>query len=1201
MGEMKVDNDGHQYYEVVAHKAVLAFQHPETGKFFFDCTNCIIKAFTQTDPVNHPSQMPVPGRNGIAYLPHTPEQLAERLTMPVNERMQGVSNISFTAPILTFASISPTRPPTPEGFYNGREGGTPMAEDSHNGTTEERTGVDPETRGLGSLAADDLIEAVLRQLAARHDPGELGRDPHNPDRGIITAEELLDAVREEIVRRHDLTGSGPRAHDRQGEHPPGGKTSMDTGEDTAAEAATASRPSQEDLDQEPLLRYPPSSTASTPPARMISPAQPAQPVLTSCNSFIANAGINVGGASPQATHATEDIPQINGLHALAEAVSTHSTGRATTGSPPPTMSKPPEPGEIQEEDTAPHVLFLSQVARPNSVSAAARLATKDPRLVAQRNAGGAEPPPPGTASSQPFRDAPGRLVRALQGKLACEPTQTPAASHLAQPCAGLWSTSSSPTPAQSHSAGALAVESVARALERNPHRRSISEAAQLPPPEVWSFAGRRYTSSSDDDTVSDSSDGEDVYAASLSPTNVGKLAALTSAALQSGRSIATVRSQPGGRTDEGDSLSSTSSYALVSPVRHPLTVPEAAAVSLEETTRAVKNERHDSSSEVDLPSPSEISDLDGLDFFEKIDMGASQNSEPREIDYFSSHAPFTGEVLMTTHSPNNGSYLTHDSEEEDDDENTTIRPMDVGQDSSRVAATHVDLHPVENSYLRSPSPLSLDTPRSTPSPTSPPATVPFSVLELPREYPPGLYDSRPASAPSSMDPHSRSLASPVTLSPSPSRSRRSSQDSMPPLQPIDGSTNDPSDSSSSDQVTGEPGQAERVNARVIEHDWARIQEELRRLSPSDWWGALDEDWGEVIFGDEPRAPPDYRAEPPQSAEDFFTHILNSTPEPEPSRYQKVQQVMGTLRRGTGIIVNGEMEDGAKLSAINQLNKWAQEQTVDILGARPTLAYAHPMSHTVSLRAAIRDFRVSLTRLELFRDYDMEQEAFLRRQPETFFEGERAGILNMFSEIACDTSTDRLFDFLQIYHPGAVVTNREHRRTLSSGARLHIHIHPNISAFPPAGEGHTGPFSFLYPEHCDENGALIRDMGNQIVETRRALVDGLRNIHDWVVTNRLQETVHRDMRNIPGYQRVPLNPFLFVEELYYLVGVLNILDFDGRANESDIIEQVLYAHPPVTFQTVRAVMRLGYLGGPIPAMAAMAQQELRARGSGRSAY
>ncbi|KAL1750487.1 hypothetical protein FB107DRAFT_279582 [Schizophyllum commune] len=312
--------------------------------------------------------------------------------------------------------------------------------------------------------------------------------------------------------------------------------------------------------------------------------------------------------------------------------------------------------------------------------------------------------------------------------------------------------------------------------------------------------GRRHTSSSEDESSSDSSDGEDVYSPSLFPAD----------------------RRP---------HSSPPPYPIFAPVRDPLSVAEAAEIRAQEEAGPLSETHPSSESEVDLPSMDEISDFEGLDFFEKIDMAASRLGEDSAIDYFSSGAPHATGFISPPYSPTQQSLYTHSSDESVPGEEGTMRahgPDEISEE--HVQLDRVKIFPVEDSYLQPPSLLELDSSTRGNAPSSPPAADPFITLDLPPETP--------------RDSHSRSLASPESLCSL--LTPGGTPDSMPPLQPISYPSSDPSDESSSDS-SDHPDATERAEARNIEHDWARIQDQLRTLSPSDFWGALDEDWGEVLF------------------------------------------------------------------------------------------------------------------------------------------------------------------------------------------------------------------------------------------------------------------------------------------------------------------------------------------------------------------
>ncbi|KAL1684774.1 hypothetical protein GGG16DRAFT_119478 [Schizophyllum commune] len=322
---------------------------------------------------------------------------------------------------------------------------------------------------------------------------------------------------------------------------------------------------------------------------------------------------------------------------------------------------------------------------------------------------------------------------------------------------------------------------------------------------------------------------------------------------------------------------------------------------------------------------------------------------------------------------------------------------------------------------------------------------------------------------------------------------------------------------------------------------------------------------------------------------------------DPHKLRHINCVMSAVQRVIALAAASTAPEAEQLTIISSINKWGQEGIVDILGSRPTLHYANPMAHASGLIAAVRENRVALDRLEQLNDYDTENEIVLRTKPEVFFNSERPSQMNMFQSVASDPSSNALFDYFLIYHRDLLTTDSRARRIFVPAGRIHTHFPPAIEAFPRAPPGQTAPLSFVMNEHRRDHGQGIADMGDVVLEARRALIAGNRHLVDWVHTNGLQEQVRRDMRDIRGHSMQPLNPLMFLEELYYLTGVVNILDLDSREQESDLVEKIIYSHPHVSYQTLRLMMRLGYLGGPVPTMGNAAQHELLVRGTGRTIY
>ncbi|TRM64434.1 hypothetical protein BD626DRAFT_568191 [Schizophyllum amplum] len=428
----------------------------------------------------------------------------------------------------------------------------------------------------------------------------------------------------------------------------------------------------------------------------------------------------------------------------------------------------------------------------------------------------------------------------------------------------------------------------------------------------------------------------------------------------------------------------------------------------------------------------------------------------------------------------------------------------------------------------------------------------------------------------------------------------SSRSSMPSLQSV--TTTDSSDSDAGPASTP-------ISSNEEDRPGTRAQ----AASTTDWLmvegGGSDQDWGEVgaTKSSHPASPGarSDRSDWPtfESPLDYLQKLADGdeAARQDTSRLRHVHCIMSAVHRGTVLFANSTLPENEKLSNIAALDKWGQECTVDLLGSRPSLQYAHPMAGRRALQGAMREFKAGLLRLDQIVEYDKENEDLLRRSPEMQQFSDRPAIDNLFLSVGTTQGSEDLLSAIAITHPAAVYADDQNRWALTPAAALHVHVPPAILDLPRLASGQTAPFTYLYPEHRGEHGALIMDMGGEIVAARRCFVAGLRLLLDWVAANNLQEGVGQEIRGIIGDRVEPLNPLLFFEELLYLTGISSFLYDEGYDAESDVIDKLTYAYPPVSLHRLCTIMRLGYLGGAEPTMAVIAQGERRARGTGRYHY
>ncbi|KAI5891945.1 uncharacterized protein SCHCODRAFT_01032383 [Schizophyllum commune H4-8] len=1139
-GELKRDEQGHEFRELFIHKgsvvrnldpeelahsfiAVVAIQHPITGKMHFDCQDIVMRGFTQTEPSTDREHSPLPGHNGIARLPATMEQLSERFQRQVDDTTGPPPNITFTAPVFVFDAFSPTQPPTPSDII----------EDPPNS---------PPPPNLAPLSASHRIPSPIP--SPEEEALHTNRDTLNEffrEHGLLSTQDLLAALHQELERRQSEERSGLDERNTSESY----AYQLVNGGDQpnpALEVATSIDEELEYADEDPapeqgnpmpngvlrsreyeMLQYPSSrsSTASTPPPVMLTAARPASPVVTrsvgSGTAYIVRGGIN-----------DEEL--------RTETLETYDSESEDVDMREPSRDSGEEEDDSDRGSTS--VFFLAKILGPQSEPAQSSRSTTDPRLGTPRDSSTSGVRRPPNEPEQCFRGTPERKVRGAQGGISSGLAHR--VLSLKSQCASESRQYQTPYPSPTTVAfrsGALALETVSRTISRLSRFAEPVPSGEHDDGESlggWSLAGRGHTSSSDDvSTVS--SVEQDLYAASLRSASVGELAALATPRVRTVSAPAMV-SPTGGYASPHQEAPSDPNNAPLSAGLDAHDEPTAAEALSEEEEAGGMNSSPDpesdgmgnNSSEVDLPSLADISDLDDVDWFEKIPMNGTRVAEAAaqqrrvlvQILYSRHVRAFAHVCIQRRHSGSFGpGYRVGTPSEPDLSPSSAdaLPPAPITDEStppSAVSPTSMPLSPP------SPAPSSIPSLQSVSdmSDSSSESSLATSEGEYVHYYQDSIYDEGGPDIPFF----------------------NNQGEGPPPIQEIHAADSELDAEGETDEEALSEGDGGSTRAR------------LRELRAAEWWEIIEDDWGDVIFREDdlPPPPPGYDAAPIQTADEFMADLAD--------------------------IEEDTRDDPHKLRHINCV--MSAVQRVIALAAASTAPEAEQLN-----------------------DYDTENEIVLRTKPEVFFNSERPSQMNMFQSVATDPSSNALFDYFLIYHRDLLTTDSRARRTFVPAGRIHTHFPPAIEAFPRAPPGQTAPLSFVMNEHRRDHGEGIADMGDVVLEARRALVAGNRHLVDWVHTNGLQEQVRRDMRDIRGHSMQPLNPLMFLEELYYLTGVVNILDLDSREQESDLVEKVIYSHPRVSYQTLRLMMRLGYLGGPVPTMGNAAQHELLVRGTGRTIY
>ncbi|KAL1684773.1 hypothetical protein GGG16DRAFT_119477 [Schizophyllum commune] len=807
-GELKRDEQGHEFRELFIHKAVVAIQHPITGKMHFDCQDVVMRRFTQTEASTDREHSPLPGHNGIARLPATMEQLSERFQRQVDDTTGPPPNITFTAPIFVFDAFSPTQPPTPSDII----------EDPPNS---------PPPPNLASLSVSHTIPSPIP--SPEEEVLHTNRDTLNEffrEHGLLSTPDLLATLHQELERRQSEERSGLEEQNRpesyayqlvNGCDQPNPvlevassiDEELDYVEESPAPEQGGPRPNGVLRSREyEILQYPPSrsSTASTPPPDIITTARPAPPVVT--RSVGSGSSYMVQGRTNDEDHRTETL------------------GTYDSESEDVDMREPSRDSEGEEEDSdrgSTSVFFLAKILGPQPEPAQSSRSTTDPRLAAQKDSqtNGMRRPP--DDPEQCFRATPERKVRAAQGGIS---------SGLAHRVLSLKSQ-------------ALALETVSRTISR------LSRLAEPAPSGSndddgslggWSLAGRGHTSSSDDVSTA-SSDEQDLYATSLRSASVGKLAALTAPRVRTYSAPAMVSPTSGDASPHQEASPNPRHASLSAGVNiHEQSAPAAALPEEEEaggvssSSETESNEVENDSSAVDLPSLADISDLDDVDWFEKIPMNRTRVAEA------------AAQQRRVLH--------------------------------HRVRSKGSGYH-VETASESEPSPP----PRENPPP------LPDSDHSVPARalMPPSMPLSPPSPTSSSIP----SLQSISDMSDSSSKSSLATsegdyvyyhQDSVydegapdipffdiqgegaPPIQEIHAGDSELDAEGETDEEA------------LSEGDGGSTRAQLRELRAAEWWEIIEDDWGDVIFREDdlPPPPPGYDAAPMQTAHLWLCGQYNMT-------------------------------------------------------------------------------------------------------------------------------------------------------------------------------------------------------------------------------------------------------------------------------------------------------------------------------------
>ncbi|KAI5823912.1 hypothetical protein K523DRAFT_254242 [Schizophyllum commune Tattone D] len=636
VGKTEVDDGGHEYRELLANKgmrlhevapeteaerclAMLMIQHPATGKVFAEVDDVHMLAFTPTDTFSPRIGRAMPGNNGLAAPPHTTQDIMRMATRPLIENAYGPPPpISYQGTVVSFSSLAPTRPATPE---------QPTREHGAHNTPVDMQPPFPPPEPL-PVVTDPSLDVAVR------------------NRQLITTDELLEAVREEISRRGEERGCS-RAGSPARIEPPASENS-----DAPATVSILlciweprthfPHPAQADRNSRgpanspalvstpQLLRYPPSrsSNASTPrPARLVSCSRPASPVLTRHSPT----------GLPHQARPCSPIPEEGEITKEGEQP-------AITSAEPVSDAHTSEPGSAAAQATeqaTKSVFFLHKLVHSfgkpvdpprESFRATAGTASSDtpqsdrpttpyPFLSPSTNNGGS-----GSHSFRPFsahRSFRPLLLRSPSSADASQPFRQPVGSTSLDDLQEAFPILRSPTSA---SRGG----SVSDSELESRHTGSVGEKPD--------------TSIPSSDT---SAPDEDAYQDSLRPASMGELAAssLTSLCVEE---VSGGTPPSDGTADAQESAGAPDSdHAPIPGVNHdhPVSRSEAApegtgSMSGSSSSDSTRDEDSDSTYDGGI-SYEDISDLDDLDFFEKIQVEAPQKaranpseSEP-DVDYFS--------------------------------------------------------------------------------------------------------------------------------------------------------------------------------------------------------------------------------------------------------------------------------------------------------------------------------------------------------------------------------------------------------------------------------------------------------------------------------------------------------------------------------------------------------------------------------------